>query len=226
MKKTKFLALVLVVAIMLMGAGYAAWTDLLQVNSTVKTGYLDVDFTVVNSKTSSEWVKVTENYTRALDEDGEDYPQGSWDEVKLTIQDIYPGAWVEETVTFENRGTMPVKVSDVVITSASGNEATLDKMNVTLNDKEFNFANGEGRVDLQWLNGHNHFHWQKCTPKCPGYKPPVDPPVEPEDLILNPGESMSYTIKFELDESAENDITELKEVAYIISINFSQYNID
>ena len=44
MRKPKFLALALVVAIMLMGAGYAQWTDVLTIENTVTTGDMNVEF--------------------------------------------------------------------------------------------------------------------------------------------------------------------------------------
>lgn len=44
MKKTRFLALLLVASLMLMGAGYAWWNDATTIENTVSTGKLDVTF--------------------------------------------------------------------------------------------------------------------------------------------------------------------------------------
>lgn len=44
MKKSKFLLGTLVLATALMGTGYAAWTDVLGVYGTVKTGQFNVEF--------------------------------------------------------------------------------------------------------------------------------------------------------------------------------------
>jgi len=44
MKKTRFLVLVLVVSIMLIGAGYAYWNETLKINTYFKAGNLDVNF--------------------------------------------------------------------------------------------------------------------------------------------------------------------------------------
>lgn len=88
MKKTRFLALTLVVALALMGAGYAAWMDVLKVDTTVKTGYLDVDFTGVKSETSSEWVEVTHNYITALNDGNETGPTADLDKVVLKIRNL------------------------------------------------------------------------------------------------------------------------------------------
>ena len=43
-EKTRFLVLSLAVAIMLMGAGYAYWTETLTISNTVTTGALELDF--------------------------------------------------------------------------------------------------------------------------------------------------------------------------------------
>ena len=229
MKKTRFLALTLVVALALMGAGYAAWMDVLKVDTTVKTGYLDVDFTGVKSETSSEWVEVTHNYITALNDGNETGPTADLDKVVLKIRNLYPGAWVEETVTFENKGTMPVKVSDLMLTAAGGDEATLARMIVVHEGEELVFENGATTMWLPIFGGHNHWDfWNKKAdcPKCTPLTSPEDPPVEPAVLILEPGESADYTVKFVLDIEAEDNITELQEVTFELSINFTQYNID
>jgi len=49
MKKSRFLVLALVLAVMLMGAGYAYWTDTLTINNTVSTGELNVRFAGTNT---------------------------------------------------------------------------------------------------------------------------------------------------------------------------------
>ena len=225
MKKTRFLALTLVVALALMGAGYAAWMDVLKVDTTVKTGYLDVDFTGVKSETSSEWVEVTHNYITALNDGNETGPTADLDKVVLKIRNLYPGAWVEETVTFENKGTMPVKVSDLMLTAAGGDEATLARMIVVHEGEELVFENG---VAPLWIWECPKHLLRPCPKDCKYKYPtcPEDPPVEPAVLILEPGESADYTVKFVLDIEAEDNITELQEVTFELSINFTQYNID
>lgn len=44
MKKTKFIALALVIVTTLMGVGYAQWRDTLKIESTVNSGNLNVEF--------------------------------------------------------------------------------------------------------------------------------------------------------------------------------------
>lgn len=44
MKRMRIIAIVLSAALVLSGAGYAAWTDNLTINGTVQTGKIDVNF--------------------------------------------------------------------------------------------------------------------------------------------------------------------------------------
>lgn len=235
MKKTKYLALVLVAAIALMGAGYAWWTDTLIASSTVNTGYLDVDFTSYGHEASSQWVKVANHYITQLENDGEDYPYGSRDKAVLVINDMYPGSSVTQTLTLTNVGTMPVNLSQMIITATGGNADTLAKMNITVDGTEFDdFAEQNGiqaaSLQLDSFGHHNPAHGRpghRCWPGCPGYEPPVDPDPDPETkYTLNPGESTEIEIVYALDESAENDITENKQVTFELTINATQYNYE
>ena len=228
MKRTKFLALVLVAAIALMGAGYAWWTDTLVVDSTVNTGYLDVDFTSYSHEPSSEWVKVADHHIKALADDGEDYPNGSRDNVVLTINDMYPGSYVEQTVTLTNVGTMPVNLSQIDINSDADDDI-LGKMHITVNDFEStDFENGVASVELDsfWW-GHNHWYWEECTSSCPKYDGGTDPDSDPDPdskYYLEPGEKTDFVIRYELDETADDDITENKDLTFQLTIEATQYN--
>lgn len=105
MKKTKFLALVLVVAIMMMGAGYAYWTQGLMISATVDTGILDVRFeepaNIDNENQDQPNADVT--------------PSSDGHILSVTFTDIYPG--VENTIYFDmvNRGTLGAYVDDFEI---------------------------------------------------------------------------------------------------------------
>ena len=48
------MALVLVVAVVLMGAGYAAWTDTFRVDSTIETGELSVELSCAKKDSDAE----------------------------------------------------------------------------------------------------------------------------------------------------------------------------
>lgn len=110
MRKTKYLALVLVVAIMMMGAGYAYWTETLTIENTITTG--ELDFTFQNAKliSTSEW----------MDFDGESSVEVDTEDdnkVNIVLEDMYPGA--EATFSFDlfNSGTMKAKLKNFVISN-------------------------------------------------------------------------------------------------------------
>lgn len=97
MRKTRFLVLLLVATIMLMGAGYAAWTDDLHVVGNVSTGTLDVNFSSI---------------TRISDECGVDAElvlQPNNDKALLTIEDMVPGSYVEMNICMQNIGDINAK---------------------------------------------------------------------------------------------------------------------
>lgn len=105
MRKTRFLILSLAVAIMLMGAGYAYWTETLTISNTVTTGELDFTFQAADIVTVDTYMDVDdESYCRV--KDGDD------NTIEIALYDMYPGA--EATFEFEllNSGTMEAKVKN------------------------------------------------------------------------------------------------------------------
>lgn len=124
MKKSKFLALTLVAVIMLMGAGYAWWNDTLYVDSTVNTGFLDVDFVKVEKAkllgfevSDPNLVDVTYEIAQDGDfsyGDNEEFdinnPLANRDKVLFTINNFYPGAEVSRVVTVKNTGSVPARI--------------------------------------------------------------------------------------------------------------------
>jgi len=100
MKKTKFLVLVLALAVMLIGAGYAYWTDTLKINGTVRTGILDVDFVRGSVTPESNVINVE---TQKFEED----------DAEICISNLYPGAHFIVDAKIKNTGTIPAKLKDV-----------------------------------------------------------------------------------------------------------------
>lgn len=105
MKKTKFLSLVLVVAIMMMGAGYAAWQETLTINHTVSTGNVDVDLANGAAKYYKNMTIATED---GLVRSGSSVV-GSEQEATVTLTNLYPGGKVVVTIPVINNSTIPVK---------------------------------------------------------------------------------------------------------------------
>ncbi|MFZ5352001.1 MAG: SipW-dependent-type signal peptide-containing protein [Bacillota bacterium] len=136
MKKTRFLALALVVAVMLMGAGYAAWTDQLVINNTVETGELNVVF--VEQEGSIYPPQGPYPIILAGDVTGNVNPMNCFTEVsidqenqKLTtvkVENLYPGVMTYYHVKFQNIGTIPAKVDNIVINKLQTSEALDEEM--------------------------------------------------------------------------------------------------
>ncbi len=115
MKKFKFLILIIYLALMLTGAGYAYWTDSLAVNTTVSTGELSVRF----EKNELNGLKFPEIKTSKYVMDsslkiGNDDSILTDDNVAtVNVPNLYPGAWIAYRLKAVNSGTIPVKISDV-----------------------------------------------------------------------------------------------------------------
>ena len=113
MKKTKFLALTLVVAIMMMGAGYAYWSQVLTVEGTVDTGELNVIF--------EETIEVFEEGPYLPNANA--YPLGEDKHfMRFSFQDAYPGAEGNLHYTLTNIGTIGAYVDDFKIIKSDLND--------------------------------------------------------------------------------------------------------
>ena len=104
MKKTRFLAMTLVVAIMMMGAGYAYWSQDLTINNTVDTGVLEVNF--------AEPAAIEE-------EDLPNQPLADMsingNKATITFIDVFPGVENLWMFNLQNDGTLKAFVRDFEI---------------------------------------------------------------------------------------------------------------
>lgn len=150
MKKSSFIAMVLVVALVLMGAGYAAWTDRLSINTEIKTGYLDVSFADAATFTNvSELVTTSVAYSQDWNDPGATADQNNWDIANVSIGNMYPGATADVTLKMTNNGTIPVGMNAITDTRSANwgaNGANFDQIGATLryftaNGTAIGFAN-------------------------------------------------------------------------------------
>lgn len=131
MKKYKFIALALVFAVMLMGAGYAYWTETLTINSTVSTGDLDVRFAPhvihgdydhnlnLDNFFKNLWDLVND---QKIDEgkfmDVSVEPSEDSKKLIFTVSDIYPGAGGFLHFALVNTGTVPATLTNIEANTA------------------------------------------------------------------------------------------------------------
>lgn len=138
MKKTRIIAIALAVAVALMGAGYARWTQNITVNGTVNTGDLVVTIDKTNIPDSlvckywegNRWVRLVDDPNDMDDSDGEvSKAKYSLDtdfvdisvatdkkSVSLTYNKFFPGLQAYEFYEITNSGTVPVKIEDIDFT--------------------------------------------------------------------------------------------------------------
>jgi hypothetical protein len=155
MKKTRFILLALVAAMVLMGAGYAAWSQTFTIGSTVTTGEL---YVVVGEESMS--VRVDTNGDGSYDdEDGfvevtpenakdnylpEGYPSATAANSKVdnasaltyTIPKIYPGVQITSQVKFTNAGTIKTQTSVNTENCTVTNSTLFDALKITVGEVE------------------------------------------------------------------------------------------
>lgn len=117
MKRSKLLALTLVVAIMMMGAGYAAWTDVLKLNTTINTGELEISLEqpIVSSVNVKELTPDGVRAANAEDNIIVTAPDINLESKTVTFEfeNLFPGTQAYTTFWARNTGTMPVAINAI-----------------------------------------------------------------------------------------------------------------
>lgn len=210
MKKTKYLALVLVVAIMMMGAGYAAWTDKLVIKNTVEAGELNVEF--ATDKPGYPIAVVTDgtstNHANAIIEHGDKI-------TTVTINNIYPGVSGLYRTRFINKGTIPAVISGVNIDSS--------KTSAPLN-KELMLE-----THIQYWTGKDGTMVKEkstiITCSLGGYQTAINDHLK--NMILEKGHEIRIDTSFNLPLSVVNeDGVEKEKAIFNIEFNFKQHNVE
>lgn len=110
MKKVGFIVLAVILALGLVGAAYAAFSQNLFAQANVQTGNVSVEWSGTYTTTSTG-----NNVGITADELGASiaYSQTSApdDTATITVSNAYPGAWVEVTPVLYNSGNIPATVS-------------------------------------------------------------------------------------------------------------------
>ncbi|PIE76968.1 MAG: hypothetical protein CSA13_01835 [Clostridiales bacterium] len=100
MNNKRVLALILMVAVMLMGAGYAMWTEELNVNTTVTSGELDISFQEAEVTTTCKYTESSATIS----------PDGNT--LALEASQLYPTASIGYSVQLKNDGTVGALVDE------------------------------------------------------------------------------------------------------------------
>lgn len=137
------MALTMASAVMLMGAGYAYWTDSLNINNTVTTGELNVRFVDGTTRGGDDQAAPNHYWGAYVNHEGlqagHDGPVTviSDNEKSITtrVTNMYPGAYAQFFGTVENDGTIPAVFNSATVTFEGANDAT------TLSAAEQEFKN-------------------------------------------------------------------------------------
>ncbi len=120
MKKTRFIAVVLIVAVMAIGAGYAYWTQELNIKGTVETGELKVEFVEL------ECLKDHGGYDNILCPCVDDYINVDLNmesnRLSASFENIYPGAGGYIRFRIANTGTVPAVVKGITPENVVGRD--------------------------------------------------------------------------------------------------------
>lgn len=119
MRKGRFISGVLALSIMLMGAGYAAWSQNFAVTNAIDTG--ELSYTVATANPTTQSYATLEN---VVSEDG--------NTLTTTITEAYPGATFEYDIVVTNDGTVGIK------NQTMPTDATDDNVTVTYSISEAN----------------------------------------------------------------------------------------
>jgi hypothetical protein len=222
MKKTKFLALALVVALVLTGTAFAWWGEVLTFSQTVKTGELDVVFDSAwtrggdNTTNEEDYVAPLSGYPGWVGHEGQQWSEidvnfvptkikAKGDKVIAEVGNMYPGSRAQFEFKVKNIGTIPAKFDFADTDIADVNEPELV-------DSLYLVAGFYGTSN--WVQG---------------------PAAEMEDLMadlfdsyrLDPDE-LSPTIQmflyFDRDGDLEGDTNEKEKIVFTLDMNWTQFN--
>lgn len=248
--KKKLLALTMASAVMLMGAGYAAWTDNLQVNSTVKTGELNVEFQGPHEYGQDEywasprmfylhkdaqvgewnWASATANDLFTADVD---YAPKT---MTFTFENMYPGTRAAGKYTIENTGTIPAVINNVTVdvqTLDPGAGAAEVANAIRVNASGVKIIRDGAIIDSASINGVTL--WQLESTLEDFFK---GKRLQPNDKVILTGNGVESdageigelavsTFNFELPyDSLSGDQGELETVQINIGFDFIQHNME
>jgi hypothetical protein len=223
MKKTRFIALAMVVAIMLMGAGYGAWTDFTEVTGTVDTGELDVGI---------RWASLSKP----------DYTDGSISHddntITFNLSDLYPTVYNAEGFgpsyarvhfSVENHGTIPVKLDSIEFVPTNPDSPVWDHLRTVVHIHHGTpSATGTSLSTKGSLTGTNPLSGNliDLDSLLLGTQCTLD------EFVLMPGEAIWFggntdeesSIRFYLHKDAEND-TMNESFGFTLKLNWKQFNM-
>ena len=196
MKKTKMLAIVLAVAVMLLGAGYAWWQDAINISGTVDTGKVDVQF--ISGKNAVK--AYPDEYMSAQ----ASLPSGSNNKtLRITIDNLYPGAKAGFDFGIVNNSTMRVKLKDVEVKFVEGPDSNKDLFEKLTAWGQFKYKSGKNETFKLFGNSSTNLKNGLANAIKNAFK---GIELEPNQRIYFNNLNNSYTVTTTLDADAEEGV--------------------
>lgn len=196
MKKTKMLAIVLAVAVMLLGAGYAWWQDAINISGTVDTGKVDVQF--ISGKNAVK--AYPDEYMSAQ----ASLPSGSNNKtLRITIDNLYPGAKAGFDFGIVNNSTMRVKLKDVEVKFVEGPDSNKDLFEKLTAWGQFKYKSGKNETFKLFGNSSTSLKNSLANAIKNAFK---GIELEPNQRIYFNNLNNSYTVTTTLDADAEEGV--------------------
>jgi predicted ribosomally synthesized peptide with SipW-like signal peptide len=232
MKNSKFIALSLLLALMLMGAGFAAWTNQLKIGNTVTTGNLNVDFTsasIVDAEyNQNDTSHPFKNYVDSqISNDNKS--------VSVKVGNLYPGSGALYSTRFDNNGSIPAVISDVNIDFKKESDSLNDQLLIAGGFIHYNKA-GAVQDDYNYFVCKLDDFEENMNKILSGIR------LEPNDYVtLDIHDSFTNAIKVKIpmyDKSLNkkcivfylptgaDESTESQETIFDIKLNFKQHNVE
>lgn len=225
MKRTRFIALALVVSIMLMGAGYALWSDQTFLTTTVRTGNFDMQITKTTLRTGDRQEANEAHNWHSYDwTHGNTAENVTFDANSAVVEfiDLYPGGMVQVDMTHKNMGTIPAKLKSVDVEFLSGNEDLFNLLRAETSWKAD--INGDGSQDA-W----EHVEWGTWKKLTKALEEQLVNSTNARNLVIEPNGWFSLgddteegCIKIKLDPSAGNEFQN-KSCKFKITFNWEQW---
>lgn len=224
MKKTKLIALVMVVAIMLMGAGYALWSDNVLLETKVNTGNFDMEIIKATTRTGDNQTQNEEHDWHSYDWTHSVSKSHTANEAIVEFGDMYPGGMVQVDMTTKNNGTIPARLKSVDVEYISGNEELFNLLRAETSWKAD--IDGDGTQD-----GWAHVEWGEWYKLPRALKALVDNTdaygdhglvIEPNGWFALGDGTEDGCIKIKLDPNAGNEFQD-QAVRFKITFNWEQW---
>lgn len=215
MKKTKLIALTMIIAIMMIGAGYAAWTDFTQIDTTIATGTMDVK--IYGSYIQNE----LPNAISEIKDDKDNM-------VTFNVKNLYPtnykngdkNTYGAFEVRAENTGSLPVKLKSVELINKTGSEKVWKDIKVVAHV----FFNGKNITSSSPSYGsHNKITIEEFIEL-------LNKDIVEKEIKLslkdkhNVGTMQFGSIRYYLDAASTGNETQGENIGFTIKFNWEQAN--